>query len=345
VERMIQTQEEERENPIRRSGSVSPSCPGTLPRLKHSPGNLMGTESAQEKLSRPSRKTSPLQNKKFIELPLCHRLSQNPSGSTFSEEKQSTLTLSLVTSTTLPLLRRMWDTSEEWRSLLENQILRERSRQVAIGLLPGMPPLKRPCLCSHTKLRNCDSGGTTWLPSFLPNMSMPTTNLLPSTKLSKQQWVESSQPYSPTETSPCTCTLHTSCQMGSKVGQVADSQEETRDPENVLLTSAAISMLGVAGVEPLASTNISASSVSNRDTAKTAALSRSDMVYGMHPKYLRHNLWDNEQHNKEDIIPTLHCLADWTEHTNLLPSVPEYEFSNTDAMKTIKVNPELFEIV
>jgi len=57
----------------------------------------------------------------------------------------------------------------------------------------------------------------------------------------------------------------------------------------------------------------------------TAALSRSDMVYGMCPKFLRYNIWDHEQTDINDIILSPYFLPDWTEHAKPLPSVPTYE--------------------
>jgi len=68
------------------------------------------------------------------------------------------------------------------------------------------------------------------------------------------------------------------------------------------------------------------------------------MLYGMHPKYLRYNLWDDEE--KDVPISKIPLdLADWTEIAKLLPTVPHSEFGNVEAMKTIKDNPNLFKIV
>jgi hypothetical protein len=38
-------------------------------------------------------------------------------------------------------------------------------------------------------------------------------------------------------------------------------------------------------------------------------------------------------------------LADWTEQAKPLPSVPTYELSNIEAMRTIKDHPTLFKII
>jgi len=59
------------------------------------------------------RLTSPLPKRRSDEPPQPHRVSQSQSGSGPSKEKLSTLMSSSAASTTLPLLRRMWDASEE----------------------------------------------------------------------------------------------------------------------------------------------------------------------------------------------------------------------------------------
>ena len=78
---------------------------------------------------------------------------------------------------------------------------------------------------------------------------------------------------------------------------------------------------------------------------KTAALSRIDMAYGMHPKYLQYNLWSSEEDTNFGNSSPPPCPADWTEYAKLLPAVPEKELANAGAMKTIRKNPDLFKIV
>jgi len=59
-----------------------------------------------------------------------------------SRERLSTSMSSSAISTTLPLLRRMWDASEEQKFLLEKQIQLEKSKQVVTRMLYGMQPPK-----------------------------------------------------------------------------------------------------------------------------------------------------------------------------------------------------------
>jgi hypothetical protein len=94
-----------------------------------------------------------------------------------------------------------------------------------------------------------------------------------------------------------------------------------------------------------AGTITSVSNENNLDMSRIAALSRSDMVYGMHSKFLRYNVWDHKQTDAIDSILLPYCLADWTEQAKPLPSVPTYELSNIEVMRTIKDHPSLFKII
>jgi hypothetical protein len=91
-----------------------------------------------------------------------------------------------------------------------------------------------------------------------------------------------------------------------------------------------------------------AANADNTDTVKRAALSKIDSVYGMRPKYLRYNLWDNEEgsHGNDKPVPkTPLDLANWTEIAKPLPTIPPFELENAEAVNTIKDNPELFKII
>lgn len=107
-----------------------------------------------------------------------------------------------------------------------------------------------------------------------------------------------------------------------------------------------ITVLLVATAHPThADINMHASNASSKDITKVVALSRSEAVYGMRPKYLRYNVWDHELQNDQNARPLPFCLADWTEQAKPLPSVPAQEFFNISAMETISSNPDLFKII
>ena len=60
-------------------------------------------------------------------------------------------------------------------------------------------------------------------------------------------------------------------------------------------------------------------------------------VYGLQPKYLRHNLWDQGS----SLSPT---TAEWSEHALPLPRPRLSELMNTTVAKTVKDNPHLFQV-
>ena len=60
-------------------------------------------------------------------------------------------------------------------------------------------------------------------------------------------------------------------------------------------------------------------------------------IYGLQPKYLRHNLWDQSS----SLSPT---TAEWSETAKPLPRPPSSEFLNPFAIQTIANNPDLFQV-
>jgi len=117
-----------RRNSIRRSRFTNLSYHGTSQRLQLRPEKLTEAERLPGKHSSFSRRISDSQSKRFTGQLQHHVASLNQSGSISSRERQSTLMLSSAISTTLPLLRRMWATLEEEKSLLERQIQLKRCK-------------------------------------------------------------------------------------------------------------------------------------------------------------------------------------------------------------------------
>ncbi|KAF8233888.1 hypothetical protein L208DRAFT_1553932 [Tricholoma matsutake] len=133
---------EEKASLTKRNVSINPSYHGTPPRSKPKPENQMRPENALEPHSPLCRKTSLSLNERLGEQPQHHRDSLSPNGSISSKEKLSISMLSSATSTTLPLLRRMWDASVVQKSLLEEQIQLEKSKRAATRSLDGTRPQK-----------------------------------------------------------------------------------------------------------------------------------------------------------------------------------------------------------
>ena len=61
-------------------------------------------------------------------------------------------------------------------------------------------------------------------------------------------------------------------------------------------------------------------------------------VYGLQPKYLRHNLWDQSS----SLSPT---TAEWSERARPLPRPPPSEISNPSSSQTIANHPDLFQVL
>lgn len=190
---------------------------------------------------------------------------------------------------------------------------------------------------SLTGLKSYGNGGTTWHPNFLRNKLVRTTNLSLSTKQLGQWSEEGKQSFSLTENILPTSTPPTYFRTVSRADQPRGLLLLGTAPGNALLNPADDSTLPkVAAVwQTHADTATFVSSASNLDTAKIAALSKIDVAYGMRPKYLRYNLWSSEEEANFGNTSALPCLADWTEYAKPLPRVPEAEFANVDAMKTI----------
>jgi hypothetical protein len=60
-------------------------------------------------------------------------------------------------------------------------------------------------------------------------------------------------------------------------------------------------------------------------------------IYGLQPKYLRHNLWEEGA----ALSPT---TAEWTEHVRPLPCPSFAELFNPIVSETTADNPDLFQV-
>ena len=63
-----------------------------------------------------------------------------------------------------------------------------------------------------------------------------------------------------------------------------------------------------------------------------------DQIFGMRPRYLRHNLWTPDSDPKM-------TAADWTLIAQPLPRPPVEEFNNLPALQSLRDRPDLFKIV
>ncbi|KIJ99664.1 hypothetical protein K443DRAFT_101862, partial [Laccaria amethystina LaAM-08-1] len=68
------------------------------------------------------------------------------------------------------------------------------------------------------------------------------------------------------------------------------------------------------------------------------AIAKRELAHEQHLKYLRYNIWEGGSH----FLPS---SADWTETASPLPLIPASELANPIVTKTIRENPQLFDIV
>jgi hypothetical protein len=88
---------------------------------------------------------------------------------------------------------------------------------------------------------------------------------------------------------------------------------------------------------PNASTVTSARPVEKPDTVRRTAQTGPSELYGLQPKYLRHNLWEEE-------LLLSDTTAEWSESAKPLPRPPLSEILNSVSSKTIAEHPDLFQI-
>lgn len=88
----------------------------------------------------------------------------------------------------------------------------------------------------------------------------------------------------------------------------------------------------------IANSDTLASAASEQAMEKNHAILRRELLQELQPKYLRHNVWDDNDHFSKS-------SADWTETAKPLPGIPKSELANPIVSKTIKENPHLFDIV
>jgi hypothetical protein len=82
---------------------------------------------------------------------------------------------------------------------------------------------------------------------------------------------------------------------------------------------------------------MSAKNAANPDIQNSTVRKGPDEIYGLQPKYLRHNLWEESS----TLSPT---TAEWSETALPLPRPPDSETLNPFATKTIADNPHLFQV-
>jgi hypothetical protein len=86
-----------------------------------------------------------------------------------------------------------------------------------------------------------------------------------------------------------------------------------------------------------ANIDMSAKAVTNQDTETKTVRKGADEIFGLQPKYLRHNLW-------QEGSPLSPTTAEWSETAKPLPRPPLLEVLNPITSKTIADHPDLFQV-
>ena len=163
---------------------------------------------------------------------------------------------------------------------------------------------------------SCGNGETTFHQSSQLDRPAPITNSLLLTKQSGLELEGDKQSYSLTAMNSHTSTQPFFFPMESRWDQLDEEETATREPDLLPLRSvkgSTVQMDAEAQQEPAISAML-ASNANSQDMGKKTALSRHEVSYGMHPKYLRHNIWDAQEEGEGVThVKSLQCLADWTE--------------------------------
>jgi hypothetical protein len=167
------------------------------------------------------------------------------------------------------------------------------------------------------------------------------------TKLSELELEEAKLSGSPIAMSFHTSPKHSSFQTVYKEVLVNILVGENSDNGTVPERSvtATIVQEGAEARQACVDINMPVASVANEVMAKKAVINKLEAAYGMRPRYLRYNVWSEEEKGNENGVMLIDCLADWTERVKPLPTVPATELANAEAMSTIREWGSLFEIV
>ena len=270
------------------------------------------SEPSTEMLQKPSSLS------KLHQIPQAESPHRN--GNESSKGKQLTSISSSHCSTMLSLMRREQVTWETRRSLLGLLNQRRRSQQQQSG-----PPLgeglQRPSpLPFPTDTRSFSNMETTSSWNSLQKSHLPITNFSYTTLPSKMESQRVNKPYSSTSSSSAGSTQPLSYRMGLRLEEqnVNANMERNLDLRKATnQRSATISMPEPAKtLQPTANTDISVKPVENQTMEKRTAQMEASEIHGLHPKYLRHNLWDEG-------LSLSPATAEWSEHAAPLPRLSQ----------------------
>jgi hypothetical protein len=262
------------------------------------------------------------------------------SGNESSKETQLTSIKSSPPSTILSLMRKERVAWETRKSLLESLNQKSESRPPQNGLPPGEELLRQSVSLSPIAERNSSNMVTTWNRNSRLKSSHPITSSFCTTL----PYATKSQPDNTFSSLISTDSLS---YIQPSSFQMESNPQPTESPgkSQVNRISSPTKPISVINSTPEparttalnANTATSAGSVANLDTARKTVRTEANEIYGLQPKYLRHNLWDQGAL----LSPT---TAEWSETARPLPRPPYSEIFNPISSQTIADNPDLFQV-
>ena len=330
----------EKTNPLKSDDFLKPKCLGLTKTTNHY--NRLFTPVARKPVGylEPTTEISPKRNSspRSPQIPLQESLA--PNGSAFSRVTQSISTRSSPPCTMLSLMKRERVAWEMRRSLLQSLKQRRGYELLPNGLPHGGEPREQSPLLFPTGGKSYSNMEITSKENLLRNSPRPITESSSSMLRSEMRSGGDNTSSLPTLADSVDSTQRSSCPMALNLKTLREMGKNPVDhpPEPPNPTSAINSTMVPARI-PIQSANIatSAKTAKKQDTERKTVRQHPSELYGLQPKYLRHNLWN-------DTAPLSLTSADWTEKAAPLPRPPLAEMTNPAVADTIAKHPDLFQI-
>ncbi|KAF8805584.1 hypothetical protein BYT27DRAFT_7224773 [Phlegmacium glaucopus] len=270
--------------------------------------------------------------------PIHHLVSPLRNGNKFSKEIPSTLTRSSCHSTILSLMKRervAWETQKCLSVFQSPKNMLEHPRN---GRPPGDKLQKQFPSLSPIVEMNCSTTGTTLKKNLQPKYHHPTTGSSCTISHSETKSALANTPFLPTPTNSLDFTPPSSCQTESNLTlpQLSPKDQATtfKPPENQTFATSS-TMEPANSLNPIAGIDTYAKTARNQDTPARIAREGAAEIYGVQPKYLRHNLWEEPS----VLSPT---TAEWFLYASPLPCPPLSEIMNP-VVQITPIKVDVFE--
>jgi hypothetical protein len=217
----------------------------------------------------------------------------------------------------LDLMRREQVAWETRKSVLASLSQKDASQRLPSGPLPGGELQRRLLLPSLTDEKSSSSTVITSNQNSPRKLPPPITNSSSTTSHYVMRSPPDNTSSSRTTRGSVDFTQPSSCQTELKVIQTDPARENLQKIKGKKSRNYATSTTQVPAEKPTltASTDISAKSVESLGMARRTARMEPSELYGLQPRYLRHNLW-------EDGLALSPTTAEWSEHAKPLPRPP-----------------------